>query len=118
MHPDIKSAWAGSKEHLPILSQIIADFSTFLDKITFSKYSQRQTMESITIKGNVISLLAIIDFIKKWDMKVELSGTINDMDVKNELDENDKMMLFMGAFNGVFSDENIKEAKEFKAKDS
>lgn len=40
------------------------------------------------------------------------------MDVKNELDENDKMMLFMGAFNGVFSDENIKEAKEFKAKDS
>ena len=51
-------------------------------------------------------------------MKVELSGTINDMDVKNELDENDKMMLFMGAFNGVFSDENIKEAKEFKAKDS
>ena len=64
-------------------------------------------MESITIKGNVVSLLAIIDFIKKWDMKVELSGTINDMDVKNELDENDKMMLFMGAFNGVFSDENI-----------
>ena len=37
---------------------------------------------------------------------------------KNELDENDKMMLFMGAFNGVFSDENIEEAKEFKAKDS
>ena len=75
-------------------------------------------MESITIKGNVVSLLVIIDFIKKWDMKVELSGTINDMDVKNELDENDKMMLFMGAFNGVFSDKNIKEAKEFKAKDS
>ena len=39
-------------------------------------------MESITIKGNVVSLLTIIDFIKKWDMKVELSGTINDMDVK------------------------------------
>ena len=40
------------------------------------------------------------------------------MDVKNELDEKDKMMLFMGAFNSVFSDKNIKEAKEFKAKDS
>lgn len=51
-------------------------------------------------------------------MKVELFGTINGMDVKNELDENDKVMLFMGAFNGVFSDENIKEAEEFKAKDS